>query len=67
MKGTYKLPDTAAVFCPYCGVKLEVFIDVSGGTLQTYVDDCEVCCQPIEFRLEWNGKQPHISAKRGNE
>lgn len=67
MKDTFQTPDTAVVFCPYCGVKQEIFLDVSGGAQQSYVEDCEACCQSIEFRLEWNGKQPHLSAKRGNE
>lgn len=39
------------VECPYCGERFETQIDVSaGGT--SYVEDCQVCCQPIQFTLE---------------
>ena len=39
-----------AVHCPYCGEPFETLIDLSGGS-STYVEDCQVCCQPIEFRV----------------
>ncbi len=38
------------VHCPYCGEPFETLIDLSGGS-QAYVEDCQVCCQPIEFRV----------------
>ncbi|MGA8871310.1 MAG: CPXCG motif-containing cysteine-rich protein [Candidatus Acidiferrales bacterium] len=34
--------------CPYCGEEISMVLDVSAGG-QTYVEDCEVCCQPIEI------------------
>ncbi len=34
--------------CPYCGETFETLVDYSGGS-QRYVEDCQVCCQPIEF------------------
>ena len=33
--------------CPYCWQTISVVLDVSVSG-QTYVEDCEVCCQPIE-------------------
>lgn len=36
------------VDCPYCGERITVFIDTSAGP-QQYVEDCQVCCRPIEF------------------
>jgi hypothetical protein len=35
--------------CPYCWERISVVLDTSVRT-QTYVEDCEVCCQPIEVR-----------------
>ncbi|AMO67631.1 MAG: hypothetical protein ACJA1T_000378 [Zhongshania aliphaticivorans] len=32
--------------CPYCGERIELLIDTSEGA-QTYVEDCQVCCQPM--------------------
>ena len=39
------------VVCPYCGESFETTIDASGGS-QDYIEDCQVCCQPIEFHIE---------------
>ena len=35
--------------CPYCWSPISVVIDPSVRS-QTYVEDCEVCCQPMEIR-----------------
>jgi hypothetical protein len=35
--------------CPYCGEKISMVLDTSV-LRQTYVEDCEVCCNPIEVR-----------------
>jgi hypothetical protein len=37
-----------AVTCPYCGEPADLDVEESGGTRQTYVQDCPVCCQPWE-------------------
>ena len=39
------------VQCPYCGEGFETQIDTSAGSAR-YVEDCQICCQPIEFSLE---------------
>jgi hypothetical protein len=33
--------------CPYCWQDISMVLDASVPS-QTYVEDCEVCCQPIE-------------------
>lgn len=33
--------------CPYCWQTVSMVLDVTVPS-QTYVEDCEVCCQPIE-------------------
>ena len=33
--------------CPYCWQTISMVLDVSVAE-QVYVEDCEVCCQPIE-------------------
>jgi transcription elongation factor Elf1 len=35
--------------CPYCGEEISMVLDMSVSS-QTYVEDCEVCCRPIEIR-----------------
>ena len=34
--------------CPYCGATISILLDPSVPT-QTYVEDCEVCCNPMEI------------------
>jgi transcription elongation factor Elf1 len=34
--------------CPYCGEEISMVLDTSVHR-QTYVEDCEVCCRPIEI------------------
>ena len=33
--------------CPYCGEEISMVLDLSVRR-QTYIEDCEVCCKPIE-------------------
>lgn len=37
--------------CPYCWEQVSVLVDVSQ-TSQTYIEDCEVCCNPIQFQIQ---------------
>jgi hypothetical protein len=39
------------VECPYCGESFETPVETSSGSAR-YVEDCQICCQPIEFSLE---------------
>lgn len=34
--------------CPYCWEEISMVLDASVKT-QTYVEDCEVCCHPIQI------------------
>jgi hypothetical protein len=45
------LGDFVTVQCPYCGEAFETAVDLSAGSFQ-YVEDCQVCCQPIELAGE---------------
>jgi Cysteine-rich CPXCG len=40
-----------AVRCPYCGERLDVRVDLTAQE-DSYIEDCEVCCRPIEFQVE---------------
>jgi len=39
------------VLCPYCGERLQTRVDLTADE-PSYVEDCEVCCRPIEFHIE---------------
>jgi len=42
--------ETVTIHCPYCGESYETTVDLSAGS-QRYVEDCAVCCRPIEIAL----------------
>lgn len=58
----------AEVSCPYCGESISVWVDEGGGGSQRYVEDCSVCCRPIELIVESdeNG-EPAVAALRSDE
>ncbi len=35
--------------CPYCWKEVSILLDTSISN-QTYIEDCEVCCNPIEIQ-----------------
>lgn len=37
--------------CPYCWQHISMLLDFSAGS-QNYVEDCEVCCNPISISYE---------------
>jgi transcription elongation factor Elf1 len=42
--------------CPYCGEYISMLLDVSVRS-QTYVEDCEICCRPIQIRYVVHGDE----------
>lgn len=44
--GSDALEQFLDVTCPYCAEDITVRVDLSAGS-QSYVEDCQVCCQPI--------------------
>ncbi len=55
------------VECPYCGESFETPVDTSSGSAR-YVEDCQICCQPIEFSVEVDhaGELESLSTQRGD-
>ena len=37
--------------CPFCAESMTIVVDLSAGS-QSYIEDCQVCCQPIEISFE---------------
>ena len=44
----------ATVACPHCGESVEITLDPGSGEDQTYVEDCEVCCQPWQVHVAYD-------------
>ena len=40
--------------CPSCGESIDVRVDPTGGSAQSYVEDCPVCCRPnvLSIRID---------------
>ncbi len=36
--------------CPYCWETISILVDSSQST-QSYIEDCEVCCNPIQLHI----------------
>jgi hypothetical protein len=55
------------VQCPYCGESFDTTIDLSAGST-SYIEDCQVCCQPMEFTVEVadDGTLASLKARRGD-
>lgn len=49
--GSDALEQFAEVGCPYCAEDLLLRLDLSAGS-QSYVEDCQVCCQPIQITMQ---------------
>lgn len=42
-------------YCPYCGEAIELLVDSSLGQ-QDYIEDCQVCCRPMEVSVMVNAE-----------
>ena len=58
---------TRKVECPYCGETIEVVIDCSVSQ-QDYIEDCQVCCRPIDFNVTIDQVgDPFVAVSHENE
>lgn len=46
------------ISCPYCAEYMEVVLDLSAGS-QSYIEDCQVCCQPMQISFEADEDELH--------
>ena len=40
-----------SIQCPFCGQEFEITVDTSIAS-QQFTTDCEICCRPMEIRVE---------------
>ena len=54
--------DQFTVTCPYCGEQVEIYVepDVRG----SFVQDCEVCCNPWRVRVSRAGGEREVDVGR---
>ena len=46
------MPEPVPSRCPYCGEEVEVAVDEVGASEESYVEDCPVCCRPMEVYVQ---------------
>lgn len=54
------------ISCPYCGEINIIEIDITEGLSQIFVQDCEVCCRPVELNISID-RDSNISIEVRNE
>jgi len=56
-----------ALQCPYCWERITLLVDASI-EMQEYIEDCEVCCRPIDFVVEVDEQgQTKVAARLQHE
>ena len=58
------MEDSVAVMCPYCGEEVEIYLEpeIKG----TFVQDCEVCCNPWRVRVTGSGEDRSVEIAGGD-
>lgn len=41
--------------CPHCWERVSILVDLSVDGHHQFVEDCEVCCNPLRFDLQVDG------------
>jgi len=54
------------ITCPYCGESFETGVDASAGST-SYIEDCQVCCRPMEIQLRVSGDGAFTVAVRRSD
>ena len=55
--------DSATYLCAFCGETNEIDVDVSAGSRQSYVEDCQVCCRPNLLRVRFDEGEARVVAE----
>lgn len=58
------MDDQFFVTCPYCGEEIEIYVeaDVRG----SFIQDCEVCCNPWRVRVRGKGDDRTVDVTRAD-
>jgi Cysteine-rich CPXCG len=58
------MADSFVVECPYCAEPIEIYVepDVRG----SFVQDCEVCCNPWVVSVTGRGDNRQVEVRRGD-
>lgn len=57
---------SASFPCPCCAEDNVIPVDISAGSRQEFVVDCQVCCAPIAVTVRIRGESVELEARREN-
>jgi len=58
------MDETTVVTCPYCGEAIELYVEADARG--SFVQDCEVCCNPSLVRVEIEDGERYVSVGRAD-
>ena len=60
--------ESVLIQCPYCWETLDISVDPTVPE-QEYVEDCQVCCQPLLFTVvvPFDSEEPQVDVRPENE
>ena len=59
--------ESVKIQCPYCWEEIDISVDCSIVS-QEYIEDCEVCCEPIRLTINHAGSvELQVDAQREND
>jgi len=56
----------STIQCPYCWEMIEILVDCSVES-QQYIEDCQVCCRPINIAVTMKGDLPIVEVSSDDE
>ena len=57
------MQDAIEIACPHCAAPTVFFLDPSEGEEQEMIEDCQVCCRPILYRVVWRNGRARVTAE----
>ncbi len=57
--------ETLDVQCPYCGETIEIDVEPMEDS-QEFIEDCTVCCRPIQFETRTDDEGIELIASRSD-
>jgi len=58
------MSDEFLVICPFCGESIEIYVEPD--TTGSFVQDCEVCCNPWRVRVSGQDEERTIDVMRAD-
>jgi hypothetical protein len=58
------MEDQFLVTCPYCGEEVEIYVE--SDQRGSFVQDCEVCCNPWRVRVIGKGDERSVDIARAD-